>query len=74
MVFVIENIGMSTNIIRMLLGQKSTGAIKHYVEIHNVTVLYAMKGILNYQDEMINNIGKIDNMETVNEEDKCLIP
>lgn len=68
------NLGMSTNIIRMLLGQRSTGAIKHYVEIHDVTVLDAMKDILNYQDAMINNIGKIDNMEPINKEDKCLIP
>lgn len=68
------NLGMSTNIIRMLLGQRSTGAIKHYVEIHEVTVLDAMKDILTYQDEMINNIGKIDNMEPINEEDKYLIP
>lgn len=68
------NLGLSINIIRMLLGQKSTGAIKHYVQMHEVTIVDAMKEIIDNQNNLIENIGKVDNMEFIYEEDKNLTP
>lgn len=68
------NMGMSTNVIRILLGQKSLGAIRHYVEILEETMTDAMQDLLNYQDQMIQNIGKKEAVIQINDEDKAEIP
>ncbi|MBL5793616.1 tyrosine-type recombinase/integrase [Heyndrickxia sporothermodurans] len=68
------NMGMSTNVIRSLLGQKSLGAIRHYVEILEETMTDAMQDLLNYQDQMIQNIGKKEAVIQINDEDKAELP
>lgn len=68
------NMGMSTNVIRILLGQRSLGAIRHYVEILEETMTDAMQDLLNYQDQMIQNIGKKEAVIQMNDEDKAEIP
>lgn len=55
------NLGLSQEVIRMMLGQKSLGSLKHYVEVHNGTVLEAMKDIIDVQNSMIANIGTAEN-------------
>lgn len=69
-----SNLGLSLNVIRMLLGQKSTGSLKHYVEIHDITVLESMKNIIEYQNELIGNIGNVNDIKPILEENKHLIP
>lgn len=54
------NLGLSQEVIRMMLGQKSLGSLKHYVEVHNGTVLAAMKDIIDIQNSMIENIGNAE--------------
>lgn len=68
------NLGLDINIIRKLLGHSSSHAIYHYIEIHNDTVLKAMKPITEHQDEMIKNIGHIKDASTNIDENKELIP
>lgn len=68
------NMGMSINLIRILLGQKSLGAIRHYVEILEETISDSMQDVLQFQDQMIQNIGKTDNVVRINEEDQMEIP
>lgn len=51
------NKGMKPNMIRMLLGQKSLGTLKHYVEIFDETVAGALEEVIKHQDMMIQNIG-----------------
>lgn len=67
------NIGLNQDIIRMLLGQKTIGSLKHYVAIHNETVIDAMKDIIDMQDDMIKNIGKIKASRSQNTQE-CNIP
>lgn len=68
------NMGMSLNLIRILLGQRSLGAIRHYVEILEVTVTESMQNILMMQDQMIQNIGKKDAIVHLISEDRIEIP
>lgn len=68
------NMGMSTNVIRNLLGQRSLGAIRHYVEILEETMTDAMQDLLNYQDQMIQNIGNKEAVIQINDEDKAELP
>lgn len=68
------NLGMSPNIIRTLLGQKSLGAIRHYVEILEETITDGMQNLLNYQDQMIQNIGNKEAVIQITDEDKVEIP
>lgn len=68
------NLGMSPNVIRILLGQKSLGAIRHYVEILEETMTDAMQNLLDYQDQMIQSIGKEEAVIQVTKEDEVEIP
>ena len=68
------NMGMSINLIRILLGQKSLGAIRHYVEILEDTIMDSMQDVLQFQDQMIQNIGKKEAIIQLNEEDQMEIP
>lgn len=68
------NLGMSPNVIRVLLGQKSLGAIKHYVEIVEETIMESMQEVLSLQDIMIQNIGKKDYTLSQKDEDMELLP
>ena len=68
------NMGMSSNLIRELLGQKSLGTLRHYVEILEETITDAMQDLLTYQDQMIQNIGKKGVVIQVIAEDAIEIP
>ena len=68
------NLGLSSNVIRMLLGQRSVGAIKHYIEILEETMTDSMKSLLSYQDVMINNIGKDTPTARITAEDSAEVP
>ena len=54
------NMGISMDLIRMMLGQRSIGVLKHYVTIHSATMIDAMKNIIDEDDRMIRNMGNVD--------------
>ena len=68
------NLGMSSNIIRILLGQRSVGAIKYYIEILEETMTDSMQSLLSYQDQMISNMGNDTLVVSVIAEDNTEIP
>lgn len=53
------NLGLDINIIIKMLGHSSSQAIYHYIEIHNDTLLNAVKPIIDMQESLISNIGNI---------------
>jgi len=68
------NSGLEYNVIRMLLGHKSVHSIMHYVELYDSTVAEALKEILDYQGEMIKNIGKPPQLIRITKEDGYSTP
>lgn len=68
------NMGLNPNMIRMLLGHRTIGTLKYYVEIHNETVRNAMKGILKHQNDMIMNIGDMKAAAKIARQNKYHIP
>lgn len=68
------NCGISMDVIRMMLGQRSIGVLKHYVTIHSTTMIECMRNITEEQERMIRNIGHIEDafQEQINE--PSLIP
>ena len=68
------NMGLNPNMIRMMLGHRTVSTIKHYVEIHNETVLNAMQGILKHQNDMIANIGDMKAAARIARQDKYHVP
>lgn len=67
------NLGLNQDVIRMMLGQRTVGSLKHYIEIHNETLLDAMKDIIDIQNEMIKNIGNMAVPQPI-DESACLLP
>lgn len=67
------NLGLDYNIIMKLLGQSTPGILKHYVEIHDITVLNAMESIIEEQDELIINIGNNEKINIAKKEEKSLL-
>lgn len=57
------NLGLDIDIVRKMIGHSSKKAIYHYIEIHNETVLKAMKPIIDIQEQMISNIGNIKEVQ-----------
>lgn len=68
------NLGLSQEVIRMMLGQKTMGSLKHYVEVHNGTVLEAMKDIIDIRNSMIENIGANTNFMQQPKSQNCGTP
>ncbi|MDZ5017861.1 tyrosine-type recombinase/integrase [Clostridium perfringens] len=68
------NLGIDINVIRMMLGQSSLGVLKHYVTIHNISMLDAMKSITDEDDKLIANIGNVEDVITDTAENKEVIP
>lgn len=68
------NYGTNPNILRRLLGQSNLDNLKFYTEIHDETLLKDMLPIINKQDIMISNIGKVDYTIKDIIEDKNTIP
>ncbi|REE84573.1 site-specific recombinase XerD [Paenibacillus taihuensis] len=67
-------LGIDPIAISRLLGQKSVGVLKHYVEIHNDIYLDAMQPLLEKQSQMIKNIGHIEDVPKAKIEDTVAIP
>ena len=57
------NLGIDLNVIKMMLGQSSLGVLKHYVTIHDVSMIECMKSITSEDNEYIANIGNIENID-----------
>lgn len=68
------NMGLNPNMIRMLLGHRTIGTLKYYVEIHNETVHNAMNGILKHQNDMIMNIGDMKAAAKIARQNKYYVP
>ena len=53
------NMGIGMDVIRMMLGQKKIGVLKHYVTIRSATMIDAMRNITDTDDKLIRNIGNV---------------
>lgn len=51
------NMSIEPSVIALMLGQKSLKSLKHYIEVHDDTMIEYLKPILSTQNEMIENIG-----------------
>lgn len=63
------NMSVEPDMIALMLGQKSIKSLKHYIEIHDDTMIEHLRPITKKQNEMISNIG---NCEYFNESNKEL--
>ena len=54
------NAGISLDLIRHMLGQRSVGVLKHYVTIHGDTMNQYLEGITEENEKLIANIGHED--------------
>ncbi len=68
------NLGVDYNVISMLLGHKTNHSLMHYIKLHDVTVANALQEILNYQNQMIKNIGIPSRIIKSNHEDSYSTP
>ena len=68
------NCGISMDVIRMMLGQRKIGVLKHYVTIHSTTMVEAMRNIMEENDRMIRNIGHIEDAFQEEMTEPSLIP
>lgn len=68
------NCGISMDVIRLMLGQKSLGVLKHYVAIHDDKMLDYMKPITEENDVLIRNIGKLQDVIEEDLDEPALIP
>lgn len=68
------NLGIDLNIICMMLGQSSAGVLKHYVSIHDINMIDALKEITEEDNKLIENIGNIDKVIIDCNENKEYIP
>ena len=63
------NMGVSLDVIRMMLGQKKIGVLKNYITIHSATMIDALQNITAEDERLIRNIGhEPDNIIKENEE------
>lgn len=53
------NKGINLDVIRIMLGQKKIGVLKHYITIHSSTMVDVMKNIIEEDEQLIRNIGNI---------------
>lgn len=58
----LANLNIDLNIVRLMLGQSSLGVLKHYVTIHDTSMLEAIKPILDEDNQLIANIGNPQNI------------
>ena len=59
------NNGLAPSLVKDLLGQRTLGILKHYVEIHNDTMLTYLKPILEEANRRIANIGQDVQIEPI---------
>lgn len=53
------NKGIGLDVIRIMLGQKKIGVLKHYITIHSSTMVDVMKNIIEEDEQLIRNIGNV---------------
>lgn len=73
------NMSIEPDMIALMLGQKSIKSLKHYIEIHDETMIEYLKPITEKQNKMIENIGnskyfKDNNKEQIISNNDKLIP
>lgn len=70
------NSGIGMDVIRLMLGQQKIGVLKHYITIHEDTMLDYLKPITDESNDMILNIGKLSIEDSVNDlpTEPALIP
>lgn len=68
------NMGVSSDIIRAMLGQRSLGVLKHYITIHSETMLKVMQPITDEANRMIENIGHEDTAVIQESKQNGMIP
>lgn len=54
------NSGINLELIRLMLGQRKLGVLKHYITIHSETMLGLMQNITDTNDQLIRSIGNVD--------------
>ena len=62
------NRGINLELIRLMLGQRKIGVLKHYITIHSETMRGLMQNITDTNDRLIRNIGS-DDVSVINEND-----
>ena len=67
------NLGISMDVIRMMLGQQKIGVLKHYITIHSDKMIEYMKPIIDESDKLIRSINNPELIEKSVEE-PSLIP
>lgn len=60
------NRGINLELIRLMLGQRKIGVLKHYITIHSETMRNLMQNITDTNDRLIRNIGN-DEVSVINE-------
>ena len=68
------NSGISLDVIRMMLGQKSLKVMEHYVKIHDVTMIDAMKPIIEENEHLLQSIGQDESPIWEELKEPALIP
>lgn len=68
------NCGISMDVIRLMLGQKKIGVLKHYVTIHSDTMITYMQSITDENDMLIKNIGNLGATVQETLDEPSLIP
>lgn len=68
------NMGVSLDVIRLMLGQRSLGVLKHYITIHGDTMIKVLQNITDYDDQLIRNIGHEDDAVIQENAEKGMIP
>ena len=54
------NMGISIDLIRIMLGHSTLNSLKHYITIHNITMVDAMRNIIEEDNTRIKGIGTVN--------------
>lgn len=68
------NLGISMEVIRMMLGQAKIGVLKHYITIHSISMVDCMKPITDEDNELIGNMGHVEDIYKVENRIKNTTP
>ncbi len=68
------NMGISMEVIRMMLGQRKIGVLKHYITIHSTTMIDALRVITEADEVLIQNIGHEPDQILKENEEEGLLP
>lgn len=68
------NLGIDMNVIKLMLGQKYVGVLKHYVTIHEATMIECLREITEEDNRYIENIGHIEDVRKDEEQNEAWTP